>query len=87
MRLVAPSEQHRNFVATLLLHASDVSNCARPWKIIEKKTPLIMEEFFQQAELEESLGASSTATDARTLDDSPSTAKGWRRLFVCVPLL
>lgn len=60
VKLVGPSDQHRNFLATLLLHASDVSNCARPWKIIEKKTPMIMEEFFLQAELEESLGTINT---------------------------
>ena len=48
VQLIAPSDQHRTFLATLLLHTSDVSNCARPWKIIEAKTPLIMEEFFRE---------------------------------------
>ena len=36
-------------IMELLLHASDLSNCVKPWSIHSKSAALLLEEFFRQA--------------------------------------
>lgn len=36
----------------MILHAADISNAAKPWPIYLQSTEKIMEEFFQQGDLE-----------------------------------
>lgn len=53
---------------SVLLHAADVSSCARPWPIASRWTERIMEEFFAQGDQERQLGWESLSplTDRNT---------------------
>jgi hypothetical protein len=47
-------------VMSLLLHAADISNPGRPWKLCEKWVNLVMQEFWSQGDKERSRGLTVT---------------------------
>ena len=47
---------YRRFMLSLILHACDISNAARPTEIMRKWSTLITEEFFSQGDSEKNMG-------------------------------
>lgn len=63
------AEADATLFASLILHSADLSNPAKPWKLAEHWTGLIMQEFFEQGELEKLYGMPVSAScDAFTTD-------------------
>ncbi|KAJ6123002.1 hypothetical protein N7512_005467 [Penicillium capsulatum] len=49
-------EMYKTLVCGLLIKCADISNVARPWKIAEKWTQILQEEFANQGEMEKEVG-------------------------------
>ncbi|KAI8140868.1 hypothetical protein BJV82DRAFT_621434 [Fennellomyces sp. T-0311] len=49
-------EEHRRSLSRILLHAADISNTVRPWPISKQWSDLIVQEFFQQGDVEKAAG-------------------------------
>ncbi|CAL5872919.1 uncharacterized protein PFLUO_LOCUS7188 [Penicillium psychrofluorescens] len=49
-------EMYKTLLCGLLIKCADISNVARPWKIAEKWTQILQEEFANQGEMEKEVG-------------------------------
>lgn len=49
-------EMYKTLVCGLLIKCADISNVARPWKIAERWTQILQEEFANQGEMEKEVG-------------------------------
>lgn len=49
-------EMYKTLVCGLLIKCADISNVARPWKVAEKWTQILQEEFANQGEMEREVG-------------------------------
>lgn len=49
-------EMYKTLICGLLIKCADISNVARPWKIAEKWTQILQEEFANQGEMEKEVG-------------------------------
>lgn len=49
-------EMYKTLLCGLLIKCADISNVARPWKIAEKWTKILQEEFANQGEMEKEVG-------------------------------
>lgn len=96
-----PDRQDVRFLETLLLHAADVSNPAKPWHLSMEWTSRVMDEFFRQGDVEQASGlaispfmdrsktniASCQAADTHCHAAPPRFDHAWNRILAPIWML
>jgi hypothetical protein len=49
-------ESNKSHLLDMLMHAADISNPSRPWKLCQKWADLVLQEFFNQGDREKDMG-------------------------------
>merc|ERR1719230_2197905 len=75
----ASSDEDRKLVIVSLLHAADIGNVAKPWKIAKKWAKRVSEEFFAQGDRERELGLPVEEFMDRTKTNWARTSSGFAK--------
>lgn len=76
------SSDDRQLLVNLLLHASDISNPCKPWPICQKWTECVIQEFFEQGDLERSRNMTISVNMDRETTNRPLSQVNFIEIIV-----
>lgn len=76
------SSENKQLVARTLLHGSDLSNPAKPWKITLSWAKAVLDEFFAQGDQEKTLGLTIGMLNDRATVSLPNSQLGFIQFMV-----
>ncbi|KAK3241277.1 hypothetical protein CYMTET_48938 [Cymbomonas tetramitiformis] len=76
------SSDDRQLLVNLLLHASDISNPCKPWPICQKWTECVIQEFFEQGDMEKSRNMTISVNMDRETTNRPLSQVNFIEIIV-----
>jgi len=81
-RFIETLSEKQQLIINMLVHGADISNPMRPWDICHKYAQLIVEEFFNQGDMEEKAGIPIQALNNRHTVNIPSSQVGFIEFLI-----